>query len=165
MVKCPGCSATLPDGAQVCQFCGRALGPPSVRLGRAPVGKPADVMPGAPAWVKPVYNLIAGYWILNGAWGVLSDTALAGKDGPNFVGAAFGALGALIGLGLLLRIDRIRGVVNFVCALQILFGILDVISAFLIGWPLMMFLAMFQVFTAGLMIFLIGETDTHGPNW
>ncbi|NLH99565.1 MAG: zinc ribbon domain-containing protein [Chthonomonadales bacterium] len=164
MTKCPGCNATLPDGAQRCQFCGRTLGPPSVRLGPRPAGRSADTMPGAPAWVKPVYNLIAIYWVLNGAWGILSDTALAGKDGPNLVGAAFGALGALIGLGLLLRIEAVRGVVNFVCALQILFGLLDVLSAFLLGWVLGLILAIVQIATAGLMIFLIGETETRAPN-
>ena len=121
-------------------------------------------MPGAPRWVKPAYNLIASYWILNGVWGIISDTVLAGKDGPNLVGAAMGALGALIGLGLLLRIEAVRGVVNFVCALQILFGILDVITAFILGSPLMMILALVQIATAGLLIFLIGETETRGPN-
>ncbi len=165
MQKCPGCNATLPDGAQSCQFCGRALAPPSVRLGPRRAPRSANVMPGAPRWVKPTYNLIALYWVLNGTWGVVSDLALTGKDGPSYIGAAISALGALIGLGLLLRIEAIRGVVNFFCALQILFGILDVGMAFVAGWPLFMFLALVQIATAGLMMFLIGETDTHGPNW
>lgn len=164
MTKCPGCNATLPDGASRCQFCGRTLAPPSVRLGPRRSTPPPDAMPGAPRWVKPAYNLIASYWILNGVWGIISDTVLAGKDGPNLVGAAMGALGALIGLGLLLRIEAVRGVVNFVCALQILFGILDVITAFILGSPLMMILALVQIATAGLLIFLIGETETRGPN-
>ena len=165
MKKCPGCSATLADGAQSCQFCGRTLAPPSVRLDRSPAPRSADVMPGAPRWAKPTYNLIALYWLLNGSWGAVYDIALSGKDGPNYLGAAMSALGALIGLGLLLRIEAIRGAVNFFCALQILFGILNVITAFLAGWPLFMLLALFQIATAGLMIFLIGETDTRGPNW
>jgi hypothetical protein len=165
MVKCPGCGATLPDGAQQCQFCGRTLAPPSVRLGRTQKAAKSASMPGTPGWVMPVYNLIAAYWVLNGTWGVITDTVLAGKNGPDLFGAAISALGALIGLGLLLRIEAVRGLVNIVCALQILFGILDVFTAFVLGVPLMMILAIVQIVTAGVMIFLIGETDTRAPNF
>ena len=165
MVRCPGCGAALPNGAVACQFCGHGLGPPAVRLGRPAPQRAPDAAVGAPGWVKPVYNLIAAYWVLSGAWGVLSATVLAGKDGPNGVAAAFALIPVVVGAGLLARVEFVRGLVNFLCALQILSGLFGVVMAFLMGSPLGLLLNIVQVFTAGFMIFQIGETDASGPRW
>jgi hypothetical protein len=136
-----------------------------VRLGRSAARPAPDTAVGAPGWAKPVYNLIAGYWVLSGACGVLSATVLAGKDGPNSLAAAFALLPVVVGIGLLARVEFIRGIVNFLCALQIAGGLLGAFMSFLAGSPLGLVMSIVQVFTAGFMIFLIGETDASGPRW
>ncbi len=40
-----------------------------------------------------------------------------------FVGIALSAFTALIGLGLLMKVEIARGVVNFLCGLNIIFGL------------------------------------------
>src|SRR5437899_1950147 len=175
MIKCPGCQATLPDGALQCQFCGAQLAAPPVARGYARgQTRQSSAMPGAPSWVMPAYYGIALWWMLSGAWDILQATVWAGKDSGGFLdvlGILFGGITALVGLGLLLRIDVVRGIVNVLCFLQIVFGILGLITSFLLSGPLGMIgiLGMIHsivdIGTAGLMIYLIGETETRAPNF
>lgn len=165
MVKCPGCGAILPDGAVTCQFCGKTVGgPPPIRLGRPASSRTPAVSPGAPRWAGTAYNLIAVYWILSGAYSVLTALLLADK-GAGVVAAAFGLFPVAVGLGLILRIEFVRGIVNVLCGLQILFGIVGVLGSFFAGHPLGVLMSFFQIATAGFMIYLIGETETRPPNF
>lgn len=165
MKHCPGCNATLPDAAVRCQFCGQALSaPPPVRVPSARPQGASGVMPGAPAWVGVAYNLIAVYWLISGLWSALAASVLSGSGEPNILSVVFGSATSLVGLGLLLRIEFVRGIVNFLCGLQILFGLLGVVTSFLGGQPLGLVLSLVQIATAGFMMFLIGETETRPPN-
>ena len=178
MVKCPHCSATLPDGAFQCQFCGTqfAAAPAGTQRGftQPAASRFNDAMPGAPKWVAPVYNLIAAWWIIDGVWTILRGTVLAGKDSGGFFTTVFmiiGGVTALVGIGLLLRIDVVRGIVNVLCLLQILDGALGLIMAFFmtsvfgIWGAIGMIMSAIRIAQAGLMIYLIGETDTRAPNF
>ncbi len=172
MVKCPGCNATLPDMATQCQFCGAQFAgtPANQTRGYArPVGPQRGLARtinatdawGKPKWVWPAYYAVAGWWVLQAILAVLMS------HGTVF-GLVVGGVTGIIGLGLLARIEIVRGIVNIVCFLNILFGLYDMGLGFLGGgWSgsLIMVLAIMQVGMAGLMIFLIGETETRSPNF
>ncbi len=176
MVKCPHCNATLPDGSFQCQFCLTqfAAAPPAAR-GHAPVNsRTGSSMPGAPRWVVPAYNVIAAWWIVDGVWTILKGTVLAEKDTGGFFTIVFmiiGGVTALVGLGLLLRIDLVRGIVNVLCFLQILDGAFGLLIAFVLTgmlgiWGVIaMIMSAIRIAQACLMIYLIGETDTRAPNF
>lgn len=81
-----------------------------------------------------------------------------------------GTITALFGLGLMLRIEIIRGIVNFVAGLKLAFGLLGLAGS-LIGTGLFGAMALigvlfnlFDIITSGMLLWLIGETDM-GPNW
>jgi hypothetical protein len=167
--KCPNCQATLPDFAKSCQFCGTAFAqpppPPGTRASK--VGSAVNSL----RWVKPAYYGIAGWWVLSGLLVVLEGLGVVGGGRLGVIDVLFGAVTALIGLGLILQVDAARGVVNVLCFLQILFGLFGLAMLFLnpfVGgtWGVIAAVMTFiQIGLAGLMIFLIGETETRGPNF
>lgn len=169
MRRCKNCGAALAPHAVQCDLCGaRAAGPPPVRLEEGPhrrsEGASPGIAPGAPRWVGVAYNLIAAYWLVTGGIRVVA-AASGGPGAGGVVAGAFGLLAALIGLGLLLRVEFVRGIVNVLCGLQILFGALGVLDSFLGGDPLGLILSFVQIATAGFMIYLIGETETGPPSF
>lgn len=165
-MRCHVCKGELPNGALACPVCGtRTQGPPPVRRRFTGRVEHRALSRSTVPWAVAVYHWIAVYWIAIGVWGALSATIFAESDGPDIAGIASSLLSAVVGIGLLAKLEFIRGIVNIVCALQILGGLLGVLTAFLAGAPLALFLALAQVATAVLMIFVIGETDDRGPNW
>ncbi len=156
MIKCPACNATLPDGAVRCQFCGASLAAPG------PASRPADAHSdtwGPPRWVWPAYYGVAIWWILQGVAHVLVVRG-------GIVDLVINGLSALIGIGLLARIELVRGITNVICFLSILGGLLSLGMSFLEGgWSgtLGMLMALVQIGMAGFMIFLIGETEGRSP--
>lgn len=75
-----------------------------------------------------------------------------------------------LGFGLALKIELIRGIVNFVAGLKLIFGLLGLAGS-LMGMTFAGFLSLpFVIFevvniiTAGMLLWLIGETDMS-PNW
>lgn len=166
MIKCPRCNATLPAANRVCQFCGADVS--AVSRPAAPQKKVQGYK--APQWVQGAYYSIAIYWILDGLFQVLSGTGVLGGHHSS-VDVIIGAVSAVMGLGLVLRLEIIRGIVNFFCGLQIIFGlfglagaVLGTLFAGMLGF-VMVVLQVLQIATAGFMIYLIGETDTKAPNF
>lgn len=164
MIKCPNCQATLPDDALTCQFCGTAMRAAPVQGS----GRTSSKSYSNSGWERPTYYGIAAFWLVSGLWSVLNGLLLT--KGGNYIGAAVGGLTALIGLGLLAKVEFVRGLVNIACFLQILSGILGVITTFFMGslgglGILLVLLDFLQIAFAVLMIYLIGETDTRGPNF
>lgn len=156
MIKCPSCNATLPDGAVRCQFCGAALAAPAP--GSRSHSQDGSQW-GPPAWVWPAYYGVAVWWILQGA-----VHALFLRGG--LLDITINAVSALIGVGLLARIELVRGITNVICFLSILGGLVGLGMAFLEGgWSgaLGMIMAIVQIAMAGFMIFLIGETESRSP--
>ena len=170
MMKCAQCQATLPDGSGFCQFCGNtwavARQPESFGIKTPPVGQTF-------AWVWPAYYLISGLWIIDGLRTLLYTANMIPKlAAVGAFGTSFGILGGLIGLAtmaigiaLILRMEWARGILNILCFLQILDGIFSFATSILIinflgtfGIVLTIVSAI-RVVIAGLMIFLIGETD------
>ena len=176
MTKCPGCNATLPDGAFHCQFCGAQFGTtprPARPAGRvqaaASPSRWGEAMPGSPRWVLPVYYAIAVWWMLGGIWNVIQVTVF-GEGGIGFfdwISIVFGGLTALIGFGLIMRWDDVRDVVNVLCFLRIIFGLFGIVQGFLLAGLLgvigifIMIGSIIDVLTGFLMIYLLGETETR----
>lgn len=172
MTKCPKCQATLPDGAGACQFCGTSLSaaPPPVRMPGRAIGRTPSPTYGQPKWIWPAYYAIAGWWILDGVR-VIALSVGIGEGGFGIFDMVLGAVTALVGVGLILRVDLARGIVNILCFLQILDGALSLIiglflTAALGFWGAIgMIFSAIRIAVAVLMIFLIGETESHAPNF
>lgn len=174
MVTCPKCSATLPDWAKNCQFCGS-----DVRAVVRPVETSAkkNYGYGPPKWVWAAYYAVSVYFILGGLADVMASImATSQKDflgEPQgyslgvILGIVFGAVSALVGIGLLLRIELARGIVNFICGMKIICGLASagatIAGAMLFG-PWLLFIKVLDIVTAGFMIYLIGETEKSAPN-
>jgi len=171
-IKCPKCNATLPPTNRACQFCGTDVS----HLTRGYVAQP-EYKPyggGLPKkWVFGLYYAISAYYVYQGLFSVVRGLGVFGKVSEMFsaIYLVFGGITALIGLGLLLRVELIRGIVNIFCGIQIAFGFLGLITgvmaASVFGWVgfLIVVNSVIQIATSGFMIYLIGETDTQGPNF
>jgi hypothetical protein len=76
-----------------------------------------------------------------------------------------GGITALIGIGLIARVEVVRGIVNILCWIRIVgagFGLFSSLLAGAFVGPAALVGAAFNLLdliTAGLMIYLIGETD------
>jgi hypothetical protein len=124
-------------------------------------------------WVTVAYYGIATWWLLGGALQVLLATAFATHDHPNggIFAIVFGGINAIVGLGLMLHVEVVRNVVNILCFLQILGGAWGLVTAVAIApasglWALWLLISNFlEIGLAGLMIFVIGETERRAPNY
>ncbi len=181
-LKCPKCGASLPDWANSCHFCQTDV---------SKVGRPERTNTkkhygefDTPKWIWACYYFIAAWWILGGAYDVLDSMYVFGKPlellklekefeiqmGPNVVGAIAGAITLIFGLGLALKIEIIRGIVNFVAGLKLIFGLLGLAGSLMgmtfagiLSLPFVI-LNVVNIITAGMLLWLIGETDM-APNW
>ncbi len=166
MIHCPNCNATLPDYVSRCHFCGSTFAnqnlPPKMRA--ASGGYDAT---GRPKWVWPAYYGIAGWWILTGAVGIAQGLLL--QHGGGIVGTAAGVLNVVFGLGLMARVEIVRGITNVVCFINIVFGLFSLVGAFLASaifgllGAIEMVVCMVNIGAAVFLMFLIGETDTLPP--
>jgi hypothetical protein len=178
VITCPKCNATLPDWAQTCQFCQADV--KAVARPVAPAApKQSLTASTSPGWVAGAYYALCVFFLLEGAYDILRAVmitqekvmgSVVGWGFESFLGVIVGAFTCLIGLGLLLRVEFIRGIVNFFCGLRILFGLVGLLGSLggvlLFGALGFLFLVMnvVDIATAAFMIYLIGETDKRAPN-
>ncbi len=168
MIKCPSCQASLPDWAQECQFCKT-----STKGVARPARDPHDPAPlqSSPKWVWPLYYALATYFMINGLAGLVL-CIVENQKGFAISGALMGILGlvsAVLGLGLLFRYEPARGIVNFVCGLNIIFGlfalagsVFGILFSGFLGVLLVLY-KLLDLAVNGFLIFLIGETDKYAP--
>jgi hypothetical protein len=82
-----------------------------------------------------------------------------------YISIAFYGISVVLGIGLLAKIEIIRGIVNFVCGISLVFGILGLIGSFgsvlvLGGLGVIMLIRnVLDICMNAFMIYLIGETD------
>lgn len=181
MIQCPNCRATLPDWQTRCQFC---------QADTAKVARPVHVKKQyknleTSKWVWAGYYGISTWWVIDGGLDIFNTinsvnqqeaAAQAAKTlmqqlmhpHPSvfsYFGVVWGACTILFGLGLIARLNFIRGIVNFFSALKLLIGLCGIVGTLIAGliagpWTILfLLLHMFTVVTAALMIYLIGETD------
>lgn len=181
-LKCPKCGASLPDWAKSCHFCQTDVS--KVSRPDRPDTKKHYKQFETPKWIWACYFFIAAWWILGGAYDVMDSFYFFGKSpdmlklekefatkfGPNVVGIISGTLTCLFGIGLALKIEIIRGIVNFVAGLKLIFALFGLAGA-LMGMTFAGFLSLpfiifniVDIMTSGMLLWLIGETDM-APNW
>ena len=163
MIVCPNCKAQLPDWAKTCQFCQADTG----HVLRPRQDNPDVHAFQTPTWTLAAYYAVSSLLLLSGLIGILTTLVGARKDGLqlfDFVSLVFDGVGTLVGIGLLLRLELIRGITNIICFLGILSG-LRFIAAGVFGtlfssWGLLVALyGIIKVAIYGFMVYLIGETD------
>lgn len=181
-LKCPQCQASLPDWSKSCQFCGADTS----RLAR-PVREETKkhyATFDTPKWIWACYYLIAAWWILGGVFDVLNGFYVFGKPlellklekefnitaSPMVIDIITGTVTACFGIGLAVKLEMIRGIVNVIAGLKLARSLLGLAGTLLgmtfsgvLGIPFML-MHLFNIITSGMLIWLIGETDMK-PNW
>lgn len=170
LAKCPKCGQTVPDWAQVCQFCGTLI------PGRAPIRPVGGGTAAKPAgrWQDLAYIIASIWWIGQGLRILLAGAQLVRPEvagGGGFL-ASFGVLAiiiggflTLVGIGMVARVELARGAANIICWIQIAFaalGIFNSLMAIALLGPLgllWMFLEVFDMASSIFLVYLIGETD------
>lgn len=158
-IQCPSCGQTLPAQFTHCQFCGADVSKVP-RPVPAPTQKRRALV--APArWVPIAYYGVA-VWYIVGALVTVVQSAVLKDFGPELAYALFKVA---IGLGLIFKVELVRGIINILCWIQIAFSGMGLLTAILAGpfiGPmafLLMLLYIIDICANALMIFLIGETD------
>jgi hypothetical protein len=172
MIQCPNphCGQTVPDFMDECQFCGAdliAVDRPNRKDGETGTGL-------SHSHIKLIYNMLGLIWIGSAIWDGIQMMVIA----PAVAGESleFGvfeqvivvmlSLKILFAIGFLAKIEIIRGIVNFFCGLQLVFGLIGLVMSI----PLLFFgsflstiemllSAVIDLGTAAGIIWIIGETD------
>ncbi len=123
-------------------------------------------MPGAPTWIWPAYYAASGWFLVSGGLDVLNGFGVLDRSHHiRPVTLVAGIITVLIGAGLLAKVEFIRAIVNFFCFVRIALSLLSGIGALAVmsfnpGLGLLMLIfSILDLCIAGLMIYLIGETD------
>lgn len=173
-MTCPTCNKQVIAGVPTCQFCGsdlRGMAPTQAKRSVFIDSDSYDAVHsgGKPGWVVPAYYIVAGYFLVSGLLAIL--LTVMNKKGMEeagmfaYVAIAMYSISVIMGLGLLAKIEIIRGIVNFVCGISLIFGIIGLIGSFgsvlLLGGMgvLMLIRNILDICMNGFMIYLIGETD------
>ena len=162
-IDCPRCGARAPDWTKQCPFCGYWIDPS--------LGDITGLCCDTPPWVWRAYYGMAILWIVTGAfWALLP---LLGVHPPGPVGVPTydviaGCVSVIAGIGLISRIEAIRGVVNVLCWIQILLGLLGTVLCIVLaletgGLSLMMLVPVINVAGTVFMVWLLAETDCREP--
>jgi len=173
MIKCPKCNQTLMDSAVTCQFCGA-----DTKSVPRPITQKKEVrqrgFQTAP-WIWPAYYACAGWYIFTGLVELISavvamnstnDSAF-GKSLSGFfaIGLIIGAINVIVGFGLILKVEFIRGITKIFCFLQLGGALMSiggiVMASGVMGPAAYLYLGqhIVDLVSAGLMIYLLGETD------
>lgn len=172
MITCPNCKNTLPDWATACQFCHTDVR--SIPRSKQPDDVQRYGHRLSTGTLNAIYYALATLWIVTGAfaaWEAVQPVKFMGETiqpgAFEYVIAGFGGIRALIGIGLAVKLEVARGIVNFVSALSLLFGLLGLVGS-LMGTFLFGPLAILgvvenivSIIVAGGTIWIIGETSNR----
>ncbi|MBI1333882.1 MAG: hypothetical protein JST12_12540 [Armatimonadetes bacterium] len=173
-MTCPTCNRQVIAGVPTCQFCGQDLRGLAPAPGKKSIFIDQDSYDpvhtgGKPNWVVPAYYIVASYFVLSGALAALltfmNKKEMSDPGMFTYIGFVFDAISVIMGLGLLAKIEIIRGIVNFVCGISLVFGIIDLLGSFggILAFGMLGVLGLIQnvisICMNAFMIYLIGETD------
>lgn len=131
------------------------------------------------SWIWGAYYSLAAFYFLSGIYDIwriymLSKEKFMGEELGfgffSYIGFAIAGVTSLVGLGLMFRVELARGIVNFLCGLQIIFGLFGLagsVMGTLFSGALglvFVFIQIIQIAAAAFMIYVIGETDRVAPN-
>ena len=169
---CPTCQKQVIAGVPTCQFCGGDL------RGMAPTQKRSVFIDsdsydpihtgGKPGWVYPAYYTVAAYFAVAAIVQILLIVMNKKSDMSDPFTIAMIAIhgfSVIVGIGLLAKIEIVRGVVNYLSFAKILGALRGILASF--GMMLLstglgvliLLLSVLDLCAAVLMIYLIGETD------
>jgi len=169
-IICPNCKQTLPFRAQICQFCKS-----DVRtVQRAALPETKTVTQAGTDWKVVMYYVMGVWWVLNGLVVTLASAKILSQllAGPGAFFSGIPAIGMIIGViftftgvGLLLKVELARGIVNILSWLSIASALMTGAGLLFAGIimgpkniiPLMK--ALFDLIVAAFQIYLIAETD------
>ena len=176
MITCPKCANSLPDWSQFCQFCQadlKGIERPKADTKANPYAKYANYGPAK--WIWPAYYAVSAYFVLSGLLSVLNGVMMLHVKKDSGAGdimqtvaigtMIIGSIVALIGIGLIAKVEIVRGIVNVLCWIRIVGSSFSLLSSLLAGGfigPIALlwaFLNVVDIATSALMIYLIGETD------
>jgi hypothetical protein len=172
-MMCPTCQKQVITGVPTCQFCGsdlRGMGPAQAKRSVFFDPDSHDVIHtgGKPGWVYPAYYSVCGYYILSAIVEILLIVLDKKADMSDFLTIAMiviHGLSLIVGIGLLAKIEIVRGLVNYLSFGKILGdlrGILFSFGVIMLSTGLGILMLIFNVLdlcAAVFMIYLIGETD------
>lgn len=172
-IECPGCKRKLPNSAQNCHFCG--VSTKNVARVAAPDKKHYAEFE-TPKWITGLYYGLCAWWVIGGLIQVVEVFAAASNRKPDlfgggtglqvydYVGIAFGAVTLILGFCMFFKVEAARNIVNIVAFLNIIFGLLGLItslfSILLLGplGVLLVISSIVDIVVAGLTIWLLSET-------
>ena len=165
VITCPNCKASLPDWSKSCQFC-------QADTSQVIRPKQDNSDPQAfetPTWTLSAYYAVSTLLLISGLVGIGTTLAGSQKDGLglfDIISLVFDGVGALVGIGLLLRLEIVRGITNIICFFGILSGLRFILfglgATFISSWGLLVVIyGILKVCVYGFMIYLIGETDRY----
>lgn len=167
-VQCPNCGNTVPITTSQCQFCGQALVPGEFQDINE-FGEEIVVGHGiSPEVVQQLYVAICWVWTLGGAasiaFGLLTPLFVKSAS-TSIIELLIGLVTIILGIGLLMRSESARKIVNVLAFLNLMFGIFGFIFALvLVGFGGIfklagVVLALVKIASSIAMIWLISETD------
>ncbi len=170
MNRCPRCQRVVPDWQAQCQFCGAQISPIQGKGGASHARARRRLGP-AP-WVWFAYYAVCVYFIISGLINIVNYYSLPPPDRTplSTIALGIGVVTALGGLGLALHIEIVRGIANVLAFIKMIMGGITIVNMVFCGWVLgpfaliPLFFGALDVATGGLLIFLIGETDTRTPD-
>lgn len=127
---------------------------------------------GPPKYIWTLYYLLCAFWIIDGLVDV-ARTVLASKgeiSGFGVVEIVFGVVTILVGIGLLLKNEFARRVVNTIAAINLLLAVLGLIGSLLsilVLGPFGLLYVIWNLVTIvifGGMVWIIGVTRMTAPD-
>lgn len=173
-MTCPTCNRQVIAGVPTCQFCGSDLRGMAPTQAKRSIFVDSDSYEpvhsgGKPGWVVPAYYIVSSYFIISGLLAILltvtNKKEMADPGVFTWVSLAFSAMSVLLGLGLIAKIEIIRGIVNFVCGISLVFGIIGLLGSFggILAFGLLGVVGLLRnvldICMNAFMMYLIGETD------
>ena len=151
-LTCGGCGQSVPSGMASCQFCGTSLAGAShsaqataLAAQRGPGGSTRaypQVSLETPKWVETLYYLFSGLYALSGVVDIVTAFAIKNGSGPGMA-ITIGLIQIILGVGMILRNDAIRSIMNFLLWISV--GVNGVI----------LFLALMAALGAGGLFFVV----------
>ncbi len=172
-MMCPTCQKQVISGVPTCQFCGSDLRGMAPAQGKRSIFIDSDSYDvvhtgGKPDWVYPAYYILSGYYIVAAIVQIL--IIMMGKksdlsDPFTMIMIAIHGLSLIVGIGLLAKIEIVRGIVNYLSFGKILGGLRGILISLGVmmistGFGILLLILSVLDLSAGVfMIYLIGETD------
>ncbi|MBS1723239.1 MAG: tetratricopeptide repeat protein [Armatimonadetes bacterium] len=152
--QCPACKAMVMEWASICPRCNTQIAAiPSQFAGRA-TGP-------STTWQEVAYKIVAGLWILNGAYMIFQGVQLRQAEhylpGMEAYGIIVGAVNAGVGIGLYFESEVVQFIAKLMCYLVILGATVGTCLGMGVAKPFMIAVNLAQLLMACFQLYLLKE--------